>query len=170
VTSGIPATAEAATGVGGDVPFTGSRSRLGSRRTKRRGIPRGVGRTLEEAWPKPCSDSLAARMAFAANPLGLTRCRADLQGFKESECRYCLDVRFSRRALPLDLALTLRDSLTSRDASPHPPVVGFIRVNVLPPTCRRWPLSRQGFHPLARAVGATRLPLPSSWFRTTSTA
>jgi len=67
-------------------------------------------------------------------------------------------IPIGRRALPLDLVLTFRESPASRDAPQHPPVMEFVRVNVLPSTCLKRPLSRPGIPPpdLVRAVPPAR--------------
>jgi hypothetical protein len=56
-----------------------------------------------------------------------SRCRVGLQGIRTGTRKRLRSVR--RLAFPPDLALTYRDSMASRDASLHPPVVEFIRVN-----------------------------------------
>jgi hypothetical protein len=58
--------------------------------------------------------------------------------------------RNEKARLPPDLAFTLRDSLTSRDASLHPPVLKFVLVNVLLPTRGQRPCSHRRFHSSTR--------------------
>jgi hypothetical protein len=110
-------------------------------------VPHGVKRILEETEPE---SSLPIRKQLRWFSLPLPHALLTLPCWTSgSSYRDAVATSFyGSLAFPPDLALTFRDSLASRDASLHPPILEFVRVKS---PCFRCTLSgpaHQRFHPL----------------------